>query len=391
MAKTVGSEHLAVIKVVGVGGGGTNAVIRMVEACLKGVEFIAVNTDKQALLMSQADKTIHIGEELTRGLGAGANPEIGCQAAEESRSEIREALAEADMVFVTAGEGGGTGTGAAPVVAEIAREEIGALTVGIVTKPFGFEGRVRRNQAEQGCDLLSQKVDTLIVIPNDRLLEVIDKKTSALDAFRIADDTLRQGIQGVTDLITIPGLINLDFADIRTVMKDAGTAMMGIGFGTGENRALDAATQAINSNLLEASIQGASRVLFSIAGGSDLTLAEVDAAARAMEAVVDEDANIIYGQIIDDTLGDQIRITVIATGFARQSQAAMDFDSARNDLFAATQAASAPASSSTVGAFGRDTYTSNQTHAASPAASSMNAASTRVADEEYIPDFLRRR
>ena len=391
MAKTVGSEHLAVIKDVGVGGGGTNAVNRMVEAGLKGVEFIAVNTDKQALLMSQADKTIHIGEELTRGLGAGANPEIGCQAAEESRSEIREALAEADMVFVTAGEGGGTGTGAAPVVAEIAREEIGALTVGIVTKPFGFEGRVRRNQAEQGCDLLSQKVDTLIVIPNDRLLEVIDKKTSALDAFRIADDTLRQGIQGVTDLITIPGLINLDFADIRTVMKDAGTAMMGIGFGTGENRALDAATQAINSNLLEASIQGASRVLFSIAGGSDLTLAEVDAAARAMEAVVDEDANIIYGQIIDDTLGDQIRITVIATGFARQSQAAMDFDSARNDLFAATQAASAPASSSTVGAFGRDTYTSNQTHAASPAASSMNAASTRVADEEYIPDFLRRR
>ena len=391
MAKTVGSEHLAVIKVVGVGGGGTNAVNRMVEAGLKGVEFIAVNTDKQALLMSQADKTIHIGEELTRGLGAGANPEIGCQAAEESRSEIREALAEADMVFVTAGEGGGTGTGAAPVVAEIAREEIGALTVGIVTKPFGFEGRVRRNQAEQGCDLLSQKVDTLIVIPNDRLLEVIDKKTSALDAFRIADDTLRQGIQGVTDLITIPGLINLDFADIRTVMKDAGTAMMGIGFGTGENRALDAATQAINSNLLEASIQGASRVLFSIAGGSDLTLAEVDAAARAMEAVVDEDANIIYGQIIDDTLGDQIRITVIATGFARQSPAAMDFDSARNDLFAATQAASTPASSSTVGAFGRDTYTSNQTHAASPAASSMNAASTRVADEEYIPDFLRRR
>ena len=391
MAKTVGSEHLAVIKVVGVGGGGTNAVNRMVEAGLKGVEFIAVNTDKQALLMSQADKTIHIGEELTRGLGAGANPEIGCQAAEESRSEIREALAEADMVFVTAGEGGGTGTGAAPVVAEIAREEIGALTVGIVTKPFGFEGRVRRNQAEQGCDLLSQKVDTLIVIPNDRLLEVIDKKTSALDAFRIADDTLRQGIQGVTDLITIPGLINLDFADIRTVMKDAGTAMMGIGFGTGENRALDAATQAINSNLLEASIQGASRVLFSIAGGSDLTLSEVDAAARTVEACADENANIIYGQIIDDTLGDQIRITVIATGFARQSQAAMDFDSARNDLFAATQAVSTPASSSTVGAFGRDTYTSNQTHAASPAASSMNAASTRVADEEYIPDFLRRR
>lgn len=372
MAKTVGSEHLAVIKVVGVGGGGTNAVNRMVEAGLKGVEFIAVNTDKQALLMSQADKTIHIGEELTRGLGAGANPEIGCQAAEESRSEIREALAEADMVFVTAGEGGGTGTGAAPVVAEIAREEIGALTVGIVTKPFGFEGRVRRNQAEQGCDLLSQKVDTLIVIPNDRLLEVIDKKTSALDAFRIADDTLRQGIQGVTDLITIPGLINLDFADIRTVMKDAGTAMMGIGFGTGENRALDAATQAINSNLLEASIQGASRVLFSIAGGSDLTLAEVDAAARAMEAVVDEDANIIYGQIIDESMGDSVRITVIATGFKVNApqQSAMDFN--RKDLFASTAApepAPAPQPS---------TY------------STLTSTSGRFADEDYIPDFLKR-
>ena len=378
MPKTIGSEHLAVIKVVGVGGGGTNAVNRMVEAGLKGVEFIAVNTDKQALLLSSADKTIHIGEELTRGLGAGANPEIGCQAAEESRAEIREALAEADMVFVTAGEGGGTGTGAAPVVAEIAREEIGALTVGVVTKPFGFEGRLRRNQAEQGCDLLSQKVDTLIVIPNDRLLEVIDKKTSMLDAFRIADDTLRQGIQGVTDLITIPGLINLDFADIRTVMKDAGTAMMGIGYGTGENRALDAATQAINSNLLEASIQGASRVLFSIAGGPDLTLAEVDAAARAMEAVVDEDANIIYGQIIDEGLGDQVRITIIATGFSRTTQAVMDFDNARNDLFAPT----APA---------RDTYTSNQSHPTSPVATSANAASTRIADEEYIPDFLRRR
>ena len=374
MPKTIGSEHLAVIKVVGVGGGGTNAVNRMVEAGLKGVEFIAVNTDKQALLLSSADKTIHIGEELTRGLGAGANPEIGCQAAEESRAEIREALAEADMVFVTAGEGGGTGTGAAPVVAEIAREEIGALTVGVVTKPFGFEGRLRRNQAEQGCDLLSQKVDTLIVIPNDRLLEVIDKKTSMLDAFRIADDTLRQGIQGVTDLITIPGLINLDFA----VMKDAGTAMMGIGYGSGENRALDAATQAINSNLLEASIQGASRVLFSIAGGPELTLAEVDAAARAMEAVVDEDANIIYGQIIDEGLGDQVRITIIATGFSRSTQAVMDFDNARNDLFAST----APA---------RDTYMSNQSHPTSPVATSANAASTRIADEEYIPDFLRRR
>ena len=266
MPNKIGSEHLAVIKVVGVGGGGTNAVNRMVEAGVRGVEFIAVNTDRQALLMSDADKTIHIGEELTRGLGAGANPEVGCQAAEESRAEIREALAEADMVFVTAGEGGGTGTGAAPIIAEIAREEIGALTVGIVTKPFSFEGRTRRNQADQGIDLLSQKVDTLIVIPNDRLLEIVDKKTSMLDAFRIADDTLRQGIQGVTDLITIPGLINLDFADIRTVMKDAGTAMMGIGLASGENRALDAAQQATNSNLLEASIAGADALVATVPG-----------------------------------------------------------------------------------------------------------------------------
>ena len=315
MPNIPGSEHLAVIKVVGVGGGGTNAVNRMVEAGVRGVEF-----------MSDADKTIHIGEELTRGLGAGANPQVGCQAAEESRAEIREALAEADMVFVTAGEGGGTGTGAAPIVAEIAREEIGALTVGVVTKPFSFEGRLRRNQADQGIDLLSQKVDTLIVIPNDRLLEIVDKKTSMIDAFRICDDTLRQGIQGVTDLITIPGLINLDFADIRTVMKDAGTAMMGIGISTGENRALDAAQQATSSSLLESSIAGASRVLFSIAGGPDLTLTEVSEAARTVEACADENANIIYGQIIDEELKDAVRITVIATGFkVGAAQSSMDF------------------------------------------------------------------
>ncbi|MEF9925849.1 MAG: cell division protein FtsZ [Raoultibacter sp.] len=372
MQNNLGSEHLAVIKVVGVGGGGTNAVNRMVEAGIKGVEFIAVNTDHQALLMSDADKTIHIGEELTRGLGAGANPEVGCQAAEESRAEIREALAEADMVFVTAGEGGGTGTGAAPVVAEIAREEIGALTVGIVTKPFSFEGRLRRNQSEQGIDLLSQKVDTLIVIPNDRLLEIVEKKTSMLDAFRIADDTLRQGIQGVTDLITIPGLINLDFADIRTVMKDAGTAMMGIGAATGENRALEAAQQATNSQLLEASIAGASRVLFSIAGSPDLTLAEVDAAARTVEACADENANIIYGQIINEDLQDEVRITVIATGFKQvAAQASMDFS--RKDMFAST--ASAPAS------------------APEPMRSAyqqQSAPDGRFADEDYIPDFLKR-
>ncbi|MCL2827096.1 MAG: cell division protein FtsZ, partial [Eggerthellaceae bacterium] len=335
MPNKIGSEHLAVIRVVGVGGGGTNAVNRMVEAGIKGVEFISINTDRQALLMSDADKTIHIGEELTRGLGAGANPEVGAQAAEESRTEIRDILSGSDMVFVTAGEGGGTGTGAAPVIAEIARDEIGALTVGIVTKPFSFEGRLRRNQAEQGIDLLRQKVDTLIVIPNDRLLEIVERKTSMLDAFRIADDTLRQGIQGVTDLITIPGLINLDFADIRTVMKDAGTAMMGIGRSSGENRALDSAQQATNSKLLETSIAGASRVLFSIAGSSDLTLSEVDEAARTIEACADENANIIYGQIIDDTLGDEVRITVIATGFKTvMSQGSMDFS--RKDLFAQT-------------------------------------------------------
>ena len=368
------ADHLAVIKVVGVGGGGTNAVNRMVEAGVKGVDFIAVNTDRQALIMSDADSTIHIGEELTRGLGAGANPEVGCQAAEESRAEIREALAEADMVFVTAGEGGGTGTGAAPIIAEIAREEIGALTVGIVTKPFSFEGRTRRNQAEQGIELLSQKVDTLIVIPNDRLLEIVDKKTSMLDAFRIADDTLRQGIQGVTDLITIPGLINLDFADIRTVMKDAGTAMMGIGISSGENRALDAAQQATNSSLLEASIAGASRVLFSIAGGPDLTLTEVDEAARTVEACADDNANIIYGQIIDESMGDSVRITVIATGFKinQPQQSSMDFS--RKDLFASTAPADTPAPS------------------APSSYSTLTGGSTtgRFADEDYIPDFLKR-
>ena len=372
MSRNLG-DNLAVIKVAGVGGGGTNAVNRMVEAGVRGVEFIAVNTDKQALLMSDADKTIQIGDELTRGLGAGANPEVGCQAAEESRNDIREALGEADMVFVTAGEGGGTGTGAAPVVAEVAREEIGALTVGIVTKPFSFEGRTRRNQAEQGIELLSQKVDTLIVIPNDRLLEIVDKKTSMIDAFRIADDTLRQGIQGVTDLITTSGLINLDFADIRTVMKDAGTAMMGIGVARGENRATDAAMQATNSNLLESSIAGASRILFSIAGGPDLTLTEVDEAARIVEACADENANIIYGQIVDEAMGDEIRITVIATGFKMNpapQQAAMDFG-------------------------GRNYYQQSTPEPVSPVQpmnsyASLTTTPGRFDDEDYIPDFLKR-
>ena len=375
MANQIGSDNNALIRVVGVGGGGTNAINRMVEAGIKGVEFIAINTDNQALLMSDADKTVHIGEDLTRGLGAGANPEIGAQAAEESRNEIAEVLAESDMVFITAGEGGGTGTGAAPVVAEIAREEIGALTVGVVTKPFSFEGRLRRNQAEQGIELLSQKVDTLIVIPNDRLLEIVEKKTSMLDAFRIADDTLRQGIQGVTDLITIPGLINLDFADIRTVMKDAGSAMMGIGIASGESRALDAAQQAINSSLLESSIAGASRVLFSIAGAPDLTLAEVDEAARTVEACADENANIIYGQIIDESLGDQVRITVIATGFTNSPQQGNAYD--QRNLFANT--AQAPKSAQPAA----ETYNPAPTY-------SRNNDSNRFSYEDYIPDFLKR-
>ena len=374
MANQIGSDNNALILVVGVGGGGTNAINRMVEAGIKGVEFIAINTDNQALLMSDADKTVHIGEDLTRGLGAGANPEIGAQAAEESRNEIAEVLAESDMVFITAGEGGGTGTGAAPVVAEIAREEIGALTVGVVTKPFSFEGRLRRNQAEQGIELLSQKVDTLIVIPNDRLLEIVEKKTSMLDAFRIADDTLRQGIQGVTDLITIPGLINLDFADIRTVMKDAGSAMMGIGIASGENRALDAAQQAINSSLLESSIAGASRVLFSIAGAPDLTLAEVDEAARTVEACADENANIIYGQIIDESLGDQVRITVIATGFTNAPQQGNGYD--QRNLFGAPAAP-------------KPVQPAAETYTPAPTYSSTND-NNRFNDEDYIPDFLKR-
>ena len=327
MPEYTGSDHLAVIKVVGVGGGGTNAVNRMVEAGVKGVEFIAINTDRQALLMSDADRTVHIGEELTRGLGAGANPEIGAQAAEESRADIRDALAGADMVFVTAGEGGGTGTGAAPVVAEIAMEEIGALTVGVVTKPFGFEGRKRMNQTEEGVALLAQKVDTLIVVPNDRLLQVIEKRTSMLDAFRIADDILRQGTQGITDLITIPGLINLDFADVRAIMKDAGSAMMGIGIASGENRAADAAKEAISSKLLESSIVGADRILYSITGGSDMSLQEIDEASQIINSAADEDANIIFGTVIDESMGDQIRVTVIATGFdGTEQQASMDFN-----------------------------------------------------------------
>src|SRR5512139_2444308 len=317
-----GANYLAVIKVVGVGGGGTNAVNRMIEAGVKGVEFIAVNTDAQALLMSDADYKVHVGVNLTKGLGAGADPDVGLQAAEENRNEIKEALQGADMVFITAGEGGGTGTGAAPVIAQIAKEEIGALTVGVVTRPFAFEGRKRQQLAEDGIGRLREAVDTLIIIPNDRLLQVAEKKTSILDAFRIADDILRQGTQGITDLITVPGLINLDFADVRTIMQDAGSALMGIGIATGDNRAHESAKAAISSPLLESSIDGAQGVLLSITGGSDLGLFEVNEAAEVVAAAAHPDANIIFGAVIDDSMIDQIRVTVIATGFdgSRRSQ-----------------------------------------------------------------------
>ena len=327
-----GANYLAVIKVVGCGGGGTNAINRMVEAGVKGVEFIAVNTDAQALLMSDADYKVHVGVNLTKGLGAGADPDVGFQAAEENRGEIKEALQGADMVFITAGEGGGTGTGAAPVIAQIAKEEIGALTVGVVTRPFAFEGRKRAVQADEGIKRLAEVVDTLIIIPNDRLLQVAEKKTSILDAFRIADDILRQGTQGITDLITVPGLINLDFADVRTIMEDAGSALMGIGLATGDNRAHDAATAAISSPLLESSINGATGVLLSITGGSDLGLFEVNEAAEVVAAAAAPDANIIFGAVIDDSMMDQIRVTVIATGFnGRKKQETMQFGAAAED------------------------------------------------------------
>src|SRR6187431_1208261 len=309
------SSYLAVIKVVGVGGGGTNAVNRMVDVGLKGVEFIAVNTDNQALLMTDADIKLNIGSELTKGLGAGANPDVGFAAAEESHDEIKESLKGADMVFVTAGEGGGTGTGGAPVVAEIAKDEIGALTVGVVTRPFEFEGSRRAEQAEQGIRELRDKVDTLIVIPNERLLSMVERRTSILDAFREADNVLRQGVQGITDLITVPGLINLDFADVRTIMRDAGSALMGIGSARGENRSVEAARAAISSPLLETSLDGATGILLNITGGPDLGLAEVDEAAQVVTGAADANANVIFGAVIDESLGEDVRVTAIATGF----------------------------------------------------------------------------
>lgn len=381
MHETEINNYLAVIKVVGVGGGGTNAVNRMIEEGIRGVEFVAINTDAQALAISDADIKVHIGTDLTRGLGAGANPEVGRKAADESRDDIAEALAGADMVFITCGEGGGTGTGAAPIVADIAMNEVGALTVAVVTKPFTFEGRKRKKSAEEGIKTLSDCVDTMIVIPNDKLLDIAEKKTTMLEAFAIADGVLSQGTQGITDLITVPGIINLDFADVKTIMKQAGTAMMGIGTASGDTRAVDAAQQAISSPLLESSIDGATRVLLSIAGSKDLGIQEISDAADVVANAVDPEANIIFGTVVDESLGDQVRITVIATGFSDSNVNRQD------ELFAAQQSQSKAAASA-------------EPQRTAPSASPAQAAPTRNVggtelpnfgnDQFELPDFLKR-
>ena len=381
MHETEINNYLAVIKVVGVGGGGTNAVNRMIEEGIRGVEFVAINTDAQALAISDADIKVHIGTDLTRGLGAGANPEVGRKAADESRDDIAEALAGADMVFITCGEGGGTGTGAAPIVADIAMNEVGALTVAVVTKPFTFEGRKRKKSAEEGIKTLSDCVDTMIVIPNDKLLDIAETKTTMLEAFAIADGVLSQGTQGITDLITVPGIINLDFADVKTIMKQAGTAMMGIGTASGDTRAVDAAQQAISSPLLESSIDGATRVLLSIAGSKDLGIQEISDAADVVANAVDPEANIIFGTGVDESLGDQVRITVIATGFSDSNVNRQD------ELFAAQQSQSKAAASA-------------EPQRTAPATSPAQAAPTRNVggtelpnfgnDQFELPDFLKR-
>ena len=381
MHETEINNYLAVIKVVGVGGGGTNAVNRMIEEGIRGVEFVAINTDAQALAISDADIKVHIGTDITKGLGAGANPEVGRKAADESRDDIAEALAGADMVFITCGEGGGTGTGAAPIVADIAMNEVGALTVAVVTKPFTFEGRKRKKSAEEGIKTLSDCVDTMIVIPNDKLLDIAEKKTTMLEAFAIADGVLSQGTQGITDLITVPGIINLDFADVKTIMKQAGTAMMGIGTSSGDTRAVDAAQQAISSPLLESSIDGATRVLLSIAGSKDLGIQEISDAADVVANAVDPEANIIFGTVVDESLGDQVRITVIATGFSDSNVNRQD------ELFAAQQSQSKAAASA-------------EPQRTAPATSPAQAAPTRNVggtelpnfgnDQFELPDFLKR-
>ena len=376
------NNYLAVIKVVGVGGGGTNAVNRMIEEGIRGVEFVAINTDAQALAISDADIKVHIGTDLTRGLGAGANPEVGRKAADESRDDIAEALAGADMVFITAGEGGGTGTGAAPIVADIAMNDVGALTIAVVTKPFTFEGRKRRGAAMEGIKTLSDCVDTLIVIPNDKLLDIAEKKTSMLEAFAMADGVLSQGTQGITDLITVPGVINLDFADVKTIMRQAGTALMGIGVASGDTRAVDAAQQAISSRLLESSIDGATRVLLSIAGSKDLGIQEINDAADLVANAVDPEANIIFGTVVDESLGDQVRITVIATGFTDANVNKQD------ELFSAGRASGKPAATPTASA------ASTAAPAAGSAPATRNIGGTELPnfgnDQFELPDFLKR-
>ena len=376
MSSAEGS-YLAVIKVCGVGGGGSNAVARMIDAQLRGVEFLAINTDAQALAMSEADVKIHIGGSLTRGLGAGAEAKVGRESAEESREELKEALRGADMVFVTAGEGGGTGTGAAPIIAQIAREQ-GALTVGVVTKPFDFEGRQRMRRAEEGIEALKKHVDSVICIPNQRLIDVVPPKTSILDAFRMADDVLRQGVQGITDLITVPGIINLDFADVRTIMQGAGSSLMGIGVAAGEGRAAEAARAAITSPLLEATVEGATGVLLNVTGGPDLGLFEVDEAASIVRSAAHDDCNVIFGAVIDESLGEEIRVTVIATGFDSQPPSSSDRGSRRSSQSPSRDRdRERPSTSSTSGgpALGRD-----------------ERASFEIPDDALeVPSFLRDR
>ncbi|EFV12297.1 cell division protein FtsZ [Segniliparus rugosus] len=383
-------NYLAVLKVIGIGGGGVNAVNRMIEQGLKGVEFIAINTDAQALLMSDADVKLDIGRESTRGLGAGADPEMGRRAAEDAKEEIEELLRGADMVFVTAGEGGGTGTGAAPVVANIARK-LGALTVGVVTRPFSFEGKRRATQAENGIAALRESCDTLVVIPNDRLLQIGDMNVSLMDAFRSADEVLLNGVQGITDLITTPGLINVDFADVRGVMSGAGSALMGIGSARGDGRALKAAELAINSPLLEASMEGAHGVLISIAGGSDVGLFEINEAASLVQEAAHVDANIIFGTVIDDSLGDEVRVTVIAAGFDGGSPKARTIDSSRFRPTAQQQAKPQPKPSNV---FGDDFAPASEEVLAPASVSASNNGHRVVTDEGEddvdVPPFMRR-
>jgi cell division protein FtsZ len=379
-------NYLAVIKVVGVGGGGVNAVNRMIELGLRGVEFIAVNTDAQALLMSDADVKLDVGRELTRGLGAGADPEVGRRAAEDHAEEIEEALAGADMVFVTAGEGGGTGTGGAPVVARIAKS-IGALTIGVVTKPFSFEGRRRQSQAEDGVAKLKEEVDTLIVVPNDRLLEISDRGISMIEAFATADQVLLAGVQGITDLITTPGLINLDFADVKSVMQGAGSALMGIGSARGADRAIKAAELAVESPLLEASIEGAHGVLLSIQGGSNLGIFEINDAAQLVKEAAHPEANILFGTVIDDTLGDEVRVTVIAAGFdGGEPQARIEPIAAQRPLSqgAAPVIPSVPADEAA-----RELAEVDEKETVSVSISSSAGDSVFGDDDLDVPDFLK--